>query len=451
MSTVAAISTPLFAGGISVIRISGPKSLEIADKIFVSFRKNKPSDMEGYTCEYGKIVRDTKTLDDVVLTVFKAPKSFTGEDTVEISCHGGIFVTKEILRLILENGAEPASPGEFTKRAFLNGKFSLTQAEGIADIISAEGEASLSSARLMKEGKLFKTVSEISKSLVSVLGSLAAWTDYPDEDIPETDNGTIQQSLQNSLDKLIKILNDYDKGRIFREGIDTAIVGRPNVGKSTLMNQILGYERSIVTTVAGTTRDIIEESARVGNVVLKLSDTAGMRETEDEVEGIGVVLAKRKLEEAELVIAVIDGSQELTSEDKEMLESIKQKRHIVVVNKSDLPQKLNKEYINSKNILEVSAKLGNGMEILSEKINEIFELGGNTDSSMLFANERQRTLCEKAKEFLEQALNASYCGETLDAVTVCVEKAADLLLALSGEKATEEVVNDVFSRFCVGK
>ena len=349
MSTVAAISTPLFAGGISVIRISGPKSLEIADKIFVSFRKNKPSDMEGYTCEYGKIVRDTKTLDDVVLTVFKAPKSFTGEDTVEISCHGGIFVTKEILRLILENGAEPASPGEFTKRAFLNGKFSLTQAEGIADIISAEGEASLSSARLMKEGKLFKTVSEISKSLVSVLGSLAAWTDYPDEDIPETDNGTIQQSLQNSLDKLIKILNDYDKGRIFREGIDTAIVGRPNVGKSTLMNQILGYERSIVTTVAGTTRDIIEESARVGNVVLKLSDTAGMRETEDEVEGIGVVLAKRKLEEAELVIAVIDGSQELTSEDKEMLESIKQKRHIVVVNKSDLPQKLNKEYINSKN------------------------------------------------------------------------------------------------------
>lgn len=451
MSTVAAISTPLFAGGISVIRISGSKSLEIADKIFVSFRKNKPSEMEGYTCEYGKIVRDTKTLDDVVLTVFKAPKSFTGEDTVEISCHGGIYVTKEILRLILENGAEPASPGEFTKRAFLNGKFSLTQAEGIADIISAQGEASLSSARLMKEGKLFKTVSEISKSLVSVLGSLAAWTDYPDEDIPETDNGTIQQSLQNSLDKLIKILNDYDKGRIFREGIDTAIVGRPNVGKSTLMNQILGYERSIVTTVAGTTRDIIEESARVGNVVLKLSDTAGMRETKDEVEGIGVTLAKRKLEEAELVIAVLDGSQELTNEDKEMLENIKQKRHIVVVNKSDLPQKLNEKYINSKNILEVSAKFGNGMEILSEKINEIFELGGNTDSSMIFANERQRTLCERAKEFLEQGLNASYSGETLDAVTVCVEKAADLLLALSGEKATEEVVNDVFSRFCVGK
>lgn len=451
MSTIAAISTPMEAGGLAIIRISGDEALTIADRIFIPFGDKKPSEMVGHSCAYGKIVREGKTVDDVVLTVFRSPKSYTGLDTAEISCHGGIYVAKEILKLIYENGAIPAEPGEFTKLAFLNGKLSLTQAESIMDIISADGEASLSSARAIREGALYKKIKSVSDSLVSSLGALAAWTDYPDEDVPETDSGTVLEAVKKARAVISQILKDYDTGRILRSGIDTVIVGKPNVGKSTLMNALLGYERSIVTESAGTTRDIIEETVRLGEIKLKLSDTAGMRETDNKAESIGVNLAKKKLEEAELILCVLDGSSPLERRDLELLESIRSRRHIVIINKLDLPQIDYKEYIHSDNILYVSANTGEGIEKLTEKISGMFSLGGHGDSAVIFTNERQRDLCRRAADFLDKAEEALNMGVTLDGVTIYIEEAANALLTLSGEKATEAVVNDVFSRFCVGK
>lgn len=451
MSTIAAISTPPEAGGLAVIRMTGEKSLRIADEIFEPFNKILPSEMAGHTCAYGRIVRGEKTLDDVVLTVFRAPKSYTGLDTVEISCHGGVYLAKQILRLMLEKGASLAGPGEFTKLAFLNGKIGLTQAESVMDMISAEGEAALQSARLIREGRLYQRIKAASDKLVSALGSLAAWCDYPDEDVPETDFGSIERVIADSQEVISQILKDYDAGRILRAGIDTAIVGKPNVGKSTLMNALLGYERSIVTDAMGTTRDVVEETVKLGDIKLRLSDTAGIRETCDKAESIGVERAKRRLNEAELIIAVLDGSRGLDGSDFEILKSLENRRHIVVVNKSDLPQKVDLKYIDHNNLLFVSANTGEGVEKISEKINELFKLGGYSDGGAIFANERQRFLCERAQSFLDKAEEAVKAGATLDGVTIYIEEAANSLLTLTGEKATEAVVNDVFSRFCVGK
>ena len=452
MSTAAAISTPPAAGGISVIRISGERAIDIASALFKPFGKTPVSDMPGHTCAYGRIVaKDGEILDDVLLTVFRAPKSYTGEDAAEISCHGGLYVTKRILREVISAGAEPAAAGEFTKRAFLNGKLSLTQAEAVADLISAEGESALKSANLMREGALFRSIKSVCDKHVSLLGGLAAWTDYPDEDIPETEPEAIEASLIEAESALKKIVSDYDGGRIFREGIDSVIVGRPNVGKSTLMNALLGYDRSIVTPTAGTTRDVVEESLRLGDVVLRISDTAGLRESPDEIERLGVRLAEKALERAQLVFAVLDGSSPLCEEDREILDKIKNKRHIVVINKSDLPQKIDEEYIQSEYILKVSAKEGLGLEKLREAVYEMWGLSGYAENPTVFANERQKLCCDKALSHIAEAIAALKGGETLDAVTVCIDGAANSLLELTGEKATEAVVDDVFSRFCVGK
>ena len=451
MSTVAAISTPAAAGGIAVIRISGEKALDIAEKLFCPFGSKRVGDMEGHTCAYGRIVSGGEALDDVLLTVFRAPRSYTGEDTVEISCHGGIYVTRRILREVISLGAEPAAAGEFTKRAFLNGKLSLTQAEAVADIISAEGQSALASANLMREGALFKEIKSVSDGLVSLLGALAAWTDYPDEDLPETDPETILKTLRESETVLEKILRDYDCGLVFREGIDCVIVGRPNVGKSTLMNALLGYERSIVTAVEGTTRDVVEESLRLGDVLLKISDTAGLRETSDEVERIGVMLANKAIERAQLVFAVLDGSEELSDADREILEKLQTKRSIVIINKSDLPQKLDKKYINADIILEVSAKERLGVDKIRDEVYKMFGLSGCAENPTVFANERQKLCCDRALGHIRTAIAALGSGETLDAVTVCIDGAAEALLELSGERVSDAVVNDVFSRFCVGK
>ena len=451
MSTVAAISTPSAVGGISLIRISGEKAIAVAEQLFVPYGNKTLREMPGHTCAYGKIVSHGEPLDDVLLTVFRAPKSYTGEDIIEISCHGGLYVTRKILREIISLGAEPAGAGEFTKRAFLNGKISLTQAEAVADIISAEGEAALSSANLMREGALFKDIRGVTDCLLDLLSALAAWTDYPDEDLPETDPTAILQVLQDAKDRLMRIIKNYDSGRIFREGIDCVIVGRPNVGKSTLYNALLGFERSIVTPLAGTTRDIVEESLKLGDVVLRLSDTAGIRDTENEVEKLGVQLAERALDRAQLIFAVFDGSEELNADDLDILQKIRDRKHIVIINKGDLPQKINKEYIQSKNILEVSAKSSNGLDALKDAVYKMFMLDGYIGHPEVFANERQKVCCDKALGHLGDAETALLAGETLDAVTVCLDSAADALLELTGEKATVAVVDRVFERFCVGK
>ena len=453
MSTVCAISTPNAVGGISVIRISGKDAIKIAEKIFVPFSKTPVSQMCGHTCTYGRVVYNERTIDDAVLTVFLEPKSYTGENVAEISCHGGIFVTKEVLRACIESGAEPAGPGEFTKRAFLNGKLSLTQAEAVIDIISAEGKQALSSANLAHEGILFKKIKSTADELVRILAELAAWVDYPEEDLPSVENETLKSSLSAAVSQLDRIIFDYDNGLIFREGIDTAIVGRANVGKSSLMNMLLGFDRSIVTDVAGTTRDVIEESARLGEVVLKLSDTAGIRRTDDLVESMGVDLALKRLENARLIIAVFDASEELNSEDTELLDKISDKQSIIVLNKTDLQAKITPDNFKryNKPVVMISAKEQKGKEELEKAVLSLFKLNNINSDATVFANERQKICVERAKNSLELALNALSLGETLDAVTVTISKACDHLLELTGEKATEAVVEQVFHNFCVGK
>lgn len=456
MKDICAVSTPLAEGGISVIRISGDNAVSIGAKVFKPLSCKSVENMAGYTCAYGKIVdKNGREVDDGVLTVFRAPKSYTGENVCEISCHGGIYVTKKVLRLCIEQGAELAQRGEFTKRAFLNGKLSLTQAEGVMETISAQGEYTLNSANLTKEGRLFRLISDMSRKFVTILGELAAWVDYPEEDLPEISEDNLRESLKNALAGLDKIIADHDSGMILKNGVDTVIAGKPNVGKSTLMNMLLGYDRSIVTNVAGTTRDVIEESAKLGELILKLSDTAGIHETDDEVEKIGVDIAKKKLKNAMLVIEVFDISRELDEEDLELLEYVKRlgKKVIIVLNKSDLENVVERSQLEkySDYVIEISAKLDEGREELQKATEKLLGIGGYDADSTIFANERQISCAERARKYLAMALESLDMGETLDAVTVMIDNGANALLELTGEKATEAVVDEVFSKFCVGK
>lgn len=456
MKDICAVSTPLAEGGISVIRISGENAISIGAKVFKPLSCKSVENMAGYTCAYGKIVdKNGREVDDGVLTVFRAPKSYTGENVCEISCHGGIYVTKKVLRLCIEQGAELAQRGEFTKRAFLNGKLSLTQAEGVMETISAQGEYTLNSANLTKEGRLFRLISDMSRKFVTILSELAAWVDYPEEDLPEISEDNLRESLKNALAGLDKIIADHDSGMILKNGVDTVIAGKPNVGKSTLMNMLLGYDRSIVTNVAGTTRDVIEESAKLGELILKLSDTAGIHETDDEVEKIGVDIAKKKLKNAMLVIEVFDISRELDEEDLELLEYVKRlgKKVIIVLNKSDLENVVERSQLEkySDYVIEISAKLDEGREELQKATEKLLGIGGYDADSTIFANERQISCAERARKYLAMALESLDMGETLDAVTVMIDNGANALLELTGEKATEAVVDEVFSKFCVGK
>lgn len=456
MKDICAVSTPLAEGGISVIRISGDNAVSIGAKVFKPLSCKSVENMAGYTCAYGKIVdKNGREVDDGVLTVFRAPKSYTGENVCEISCHGGIYVTKKVLRLCIEQGAKLAQRGEFTKRAFLNGKLSLTQAEGVMETISAQGEYTLNSANLTKEGRLFRLISDMSRKFVTILGELAAWVDYPEEDLPEISEDNLRESLKNALAGLDKIIADHDSGMILKNGVDTVIAGKPNVGKSTLMNMLLGYDRSIVTNVAGTTRDVIEESAKLGELILKLSDTAGIHETDDEVEKIGVDIAKKKLKNAMLIIEVFDISRELDEEDLELLEYVKRlgKKVIIVLNKSDLENVVERSQLEkySDYVIEISAKLDEGREELQKATEKLLGIGGYDADSTIFANERQISCAERARKYLAMALESLDMGETLDAVTVMIDNGANALLELTGEKATEAVVDEVFSKFCVGK
>lgn len=452
MSTIAAISTPRALGGISVIRISGEEALAVADKIFTPISsKEKPSQMSGYTCAYGKIAE----IDDGVLTVFRAPRSYTGEDVAEISCHGGIFVTEQVLRLALQSGAVPAEAGEFTKRAFLNGKMNLTQAEAVMDTISAGGKAELRSAAALRDGALFRRIKSVSDKIVKLLGSLAAWVDYPEDDIPAVDEKEIEDVLTAASSELEELLKGYDNGRIIRQGIDTAIVGKPNVGKSTLMNLLSGCERSIVTEIAGTTRDIVEESVRLGDVVLRLSDTAGIHATEDIVENQGVRLAKKKLEAAQLVLAVFDTGEALTDEDISLAESCNGKLALAILNKSDLEQRFNFNKISHcfGESVFISAKSGKSEELakISEALGKLLKTEEFSPESGELANERQRHCAERAKAAFDEARQALRGGATLDAVTILIDDGENALLELTGERASEAVVDEVFSHFCVGK
>lgn len=451
--TVAAISTANGTGGVGIIRISGENAKEVADNVFVSVSNKKIKEMNGYTATFGKVYDDGELIDEAIALVFNAPHSYTGEDVVEISCHGGLYVTKKVLRAVLKNGASPAEAGEFTKRAFLNGRLGLTEAEAVMDIISARGEQSAKAALSCMEGNLRKRINAVRDNLVSIAAHLSAWADYPEEDIPEIDTDNLADSLENCRLKLSSLLKDYDAGKVIREGVDTVIAGKPNVGKSTLMNLLSGCERSIVTNVPGTTRDIIEETVMLGEIPLNLSDTAGIHSTDDPVETIGVKRAKDRVKNAGLVLAVFDSSKALSDDDKELIELLENAPALAVINKTDLKTEMDIEYIKSKvkHIVFISAKNGQGTEELEKEVADIVGTSNLDASQGILATERQRSAAESALKSVNEAIETVRLGITLDAVTVVVEDAINSLLELTGERTTEAVVDKVFHQFCVGK
>ncbi|MCH5169934.1 MAG: tRNA uridine-5-carboxymethylaminomethyl(34) synthesis GTPase MnmE [Oscillospiraceae bacterium] len=453
MSTIAAISTGLAAGGIGIVRISGEDAIKIADSIFRSVSGKKIAEISGYSALYGKAVDGENVLDTAVALLFRAPKSYTGEDVVEISCHGGIYVTKRVLRAALSAGAVPAEPGEFTKRAFLNGKMDLTGAESVMNIISARGEEAEKIALGILEGGLFKEIKKISDKLLYDMALLSAWVDYPYEEIEELSNDNFGCDINESIENLEKLINNYDTGRIIMEGVDTAIVGRPNVGKSTLMNLLSGTERSIVTDIAGTTRDIVEDTVTLGGIVLHLSDTAGVRETDDAVESIGVDRAIKRLENAQLVLAVFDASKPFSDDDRRLMELCIGKNAIGIINKTDLVKNYPTEELkeNFRKLVFISAKTGEGKDELENAVISVLGTENFDTSSAALINERQLECCKNALKELKEAEEALTLGLTMDAITVCLDSAVESLLVLTGEKATESVVNEIFSQFCVGK
>ena len=441
MDTVAAIATPPGTGGLSVIRISGPDAIRRAAEIFRPASGRDVCTMSGYTCAYGHILRDGEILDDCVLTVFRAPHSYTGEDTAELSCHGGRYLTEQVLRVVLCDTVVPAPPGEFTKRAFLNGKLSLTQAEAVQDLIAAQGEASLRCARDLREGATFRRIRALSDTLLTVLSDLAVWANYPDEDIPGVDGGALGRRLEALTQEMQALLATYESGRILREGLRCTVVGRPNVGKSTLFNVLAGSDRSIVTDIAGTTRDVIEEQIRVGSVTLTLSDTAGVRETQDPVERLGVERSRKALQKADLVLCVLDAPPA-------SLPDLDPSRTIVVLNKSDhvhIPE------IPGFRCIRTCAATGEGCDALANLIEDFAaRLAPASDEGMI-ANERQRECLVRALDAVREGADALALGLAYDAVTVSLDGACQALLELSGERVTDRVVDTVFSRFCVGK
>ncbi len=451
--TIAAISTPLSVGGISVIRISGKDAKAVAKKVFRPVGTKDIEKMPGYTCTLGDVIENGQPIDQAVLTVFNAPKSYTGEDVVEISCHGGVYITTKVLRIILDNGARMAEPGEFTKRAFLNGKLTLTQAESVIDLIHSQGEQSARLAKNNVDGMLYREIDDITHKLLGVAAHLNAWVDYPEDDVPTLDSGETMQDLKTAYSRIDKLLQSFEVGKIFHEGVTTAIVGKPNVGKSTLMNLLAGWSKSIVTEIAGTTRDIVEESVNLGKVVLRLSDTAGIRHTDDVVESIGVDMAKKQIERAQLVLAVFDGSQKLCDDDFALIESLDKENAIAVINKNDLESTIDEEYIanNFKYTVKISAKENVGKDELIDAVERVLHIIDVDTSAPMIVNERQRACAYRAKTQLTDAIDTLEDGYTLDAVTVALETAIESLLELTGQRVTNAVVDEVFSRFCVGK
>lgn len=453
MSTIAAISTGMAAGGIGIVRISGENAIKIADSIFSSVSGRKIADISGYSALYGKAVDGEDVLDTAVALLFRAPKSYTGEDVVEISCHGGLYITKRVLRAALSAGAVPAEPGEFTKRAFLNGKMDLTGAESVMNLISAQGEEAEKIALGILEGGLFKEIKKISDKLLYDMALLSAWVDYPYEEIDELSSENLGGDIRNGIESLEELINNYDTGRIIIEGVDTAIVGRPNVGKSTLMNLLSGTDRSIVTEIAGTTRDIVEDTVTLGGIVFHLSDTAGVRETDDAVESIGVERAVKRLENAQLVLAVFDASRPLSDDDRRLIELCKNKNAIGIINKTDLVENYLTDELkeNFRKLVFISAKTGDGKDRLEQAVTELLGTGNFDTSAATLINERQLECCKNALKALNEAEEALNIGLTMDAVTVCLDSAVESLLVLTGEKATDSVVNEIFAHFCVGK
>lgn len=453
--TIAAISTPQGEGGIAVIRISGTDAVKIADKVFKG--KAELSKAATHTVHYGHIVNKAgEIIDEVLVTVMLAPKSFTTEDTVEISTHGGQMASRAVLSELMKNGARHAEPGEFTKRAFLNGRIDLSQAEAVIDMINAKNEISQHNAMSQLKGSLSKATEEIRASLVDLSAHMQVAIDYPDEDLEDVTVTDIIFSVSKALDKAQELLDTADCGRIIRDGVKTVIAGKPNVGKSSLLNTLARTERAIVTDIAGTTRDTIEEYINLNGVPLILIDTAGVRSTDDEVEKIGVERSIQSIEDADLVIVMLDGSDLIDDEDREVLRLTRGKNRVILINKTDLIKNKYTEAIkaraNGSCVMEISAKTGAGINELAKYIENAYKIGSiAAGDGAIITNMRHKAALAQTVESLKSAKDALMAGMPQDIAAIDIYGAIDALGKITGATVSEDIVNTIFHRFCVGK
>lgn len=452
--TIAAISTPAAPAGLGVIRLSGDDAIAIACRVFRAADPARALDkLAGYTAAYGHVFDADGDVDDCVALVFRAPHSYTGEDTVELSCHGGLYLLQRVLRACLAAGAKPAGAGEFTRRAFIGGKMDLTGAESVMALIAADGRLAARTALAAREGATYRRLQGVKESLLGVAAQFGAFVDYPDEDIPELRADALADTIDEAKRAIAALLDTFDAGRVLRQGIDTVIVGSPNVGKSTLMNCLAGCERSIVTDIAGTTRDVVEETVRLGDVTLRLADTAGIRDTDDRVETVGVQITRRRMTQAALVLAVFDGSRPLTDEDKALADAVADAATIAIINKADCDERTDRAWLEAHfdRVVTLSAKSGEGVAALTEAVAQVTGVERLDAAEPMLATERQRDCAAQCLTCLDEAADALAGGMTLDAVAVSLDGAIAAILDLTGERTTEAVVDEVFARFCVGK
>ena len=451
--TIAAISTARGKGGVAVIRISGDDALGVAKRVV----RTKAESIEPRRCYYGEILRDGTVIDDGILTYYRGPASFTGEDVCEICCHGGVYVTQAVLEAVLSCGAEMAGAGEFTRRAYINGKLTLSRAEAIGNVIDAKTDSQLRLSSSQARGSLTNKITQIREGMLGLIAQAYAAVDYPDEDIEETTREQMALSLDLTLKELLALKRTYRAGRAVCEGVRTAIIGKPNAGKSSLYNMLLGESLAIVTDIAGTTRDVIEHTASLGGVTLNLADTAGIRESEDTVEKIGIERAKEKIDDSELLLCVFDQSIRETEEDRFILECAKGKTSIAVINKTDLECAFSPEFLQEiehscHKIVYISAKNQEGYDSLADTVSRLYDLGEiDLSKDAVVSNARQLACVNLAIEETENAREALSFGQTPDIVLFALEKALAELDMVDARGAGEEIVNTIFSRFCVGK
>lgn len=456
--TIAAISTPPGEGGIGIVRISGDEAIEIADKLY-SMGKKSLADQDTHTIHYGKIV-NPKTgdiVDEVMVSVMRAPKTYTREDVVEINSHGGILVVNKVLQVVLNNGARLAEPGEFTKRAFLNGRIDLSQAEAVMDMIRAKTDRAMHVAVDQLDGQMARLIRDLRQKILDTLAQVEVNIDYPEyDDVEEMTSQLLEDKAREVKADIQKLLETAQQGKILREGLATAIIGRPNVGKSSLLNTLLRQDKAIVTDVAGTTRDVIEEYVNVKGVPLKLIDTAGIRETDDEVEKIGVDRSRQAIQQADLILLVFNQSEKLTAEDEALIEATKGQNRIILLNKTDLDQQLNvdklSQLIANDPIVSTSMMTQAGMDELQDKIAELFFSGqtGERDATYV-SNTRHIALLEEAEDALSEVLNGIAFDMPVDLVQIDMRRAWDLLGEITGDSVQDELITKLFSQFCLGK
>ena len=452
--TIAAISTPIGEGGIGIVRVSGGKALNIADKIFISPDAKPPSTFKTYTTHYGSIVKDDKVIDEVILTVMRSPKSYTKEDVVEINCHGGIIALRSCLELVLENGARLASPGEFTKRAFLNGRIDLTQAEAVLDIIRAKTDSALKAGLTQLKGSLSKEINKYRELLLGALTGLEAGIDFPEEDISVKEVKNISGNLREAASGLEKLINNSRLARILREGIHAVICGKPNTGKSSLLNALLKEERSIVTPIAGTTRDTIEEIIDIKGIPVRIVDTAGILEPRDLVEKEAVKRSKERIAQADLAIILFDGSKKLSREDVFIINKLKTKQAIALINKCDLKPKIERDKITEvfKRTIDISAKKLININLLEDAIADLVYAGGIiTPESLMVASLRYLKALKKAKIIIAQAQKSLDNNLPAEFIAQDLKEALGYLDEILGKKFPEDLLDKIFSEFCIGK